>query len=150
MVYLYFAPVNTALYLQLYLLYLQPLISKYLYFVNRGLPLGRFRTPQTSQARLVRGSRDGGKEIAARPAMPPLLTPAGEQLHDKDWRALHTNQLVCDEMFGEGLTRGTVPLASGVGHNVLIERTVESTVFTAVLYLQLYLLYLQLLILKYA
>eukprot|EP00966_Prymnesium_polylepis_P175752 4067983-Prymnesium_polylepis.1 len=48
----------------------------------------------------------------------PYLEP---ELHDRDGTVLQKDQLVRDDFFGEGFTRGTVPLASGVGHNVLIE-----------------------------
>ena len=43
------------------------------------------------------------------------------QLKDSEGNTLRKDQLVRDDVFGEGLTRGTVALDSGKGHNVLID-----------------------------
>ena len=54
--------------------------------------------------------------------MPPLLhgdgqTPVTDSLNNP----LKTGQTVTDDMFGEGIVRGTVPLDKGLGLNVLID-----------------------------
>ena len=53
--------------------------------------------------------------------MTDLLTPAGGQLHNAKGNVLKKNQLVRDEIFGEGITRGVVQLDRGVGYNVLVD-----------------------------
>ena len=54
--------------------------------------------------------------------MQPLLhgdgqTPVTDSLNNP----LKTGQTVTDDMFGEGIVRGTVPLDKGLGLNVLID-----------------------------
>ena len=53
--------------------------------------------------------------------MPPLLNHKGEPLIDAAGHVLTAGSLVRDEMFGEGIARGTVPLQRGEGVNVLID-----------------------------
>ena len=53
--------------------------------------------------------------------MPDLLQPNDEPLHDSQGNVLRKDQMVHDAMFGDGITRGTVPLENGVGTNVLID-----------------------------
>jgi hypothetical protein len=52
--------------------------------------------------------------------MPVLFARPGSPLHDAAGNELKTGQTVIDELFGEGIVRGTVPLASGEGLDVLI------------------------------
>ena len=53
--------------------------------------------------------------------MQALLNQNGKQLTDANGMVLHVGNLVVDEMFGDGIVRGTVPLASGDGVNVTIQ-----------------------------
>ena len=46
--------------------------------------------------------------------MPALLSGDGRPLTDKAGNALKTGQTVTDDMFGDGLVRGTVPLEKGL------------------------------------
>ena len=52
--------------------------------------------------------------------MATLRTQSGEPLHDAEGQELKEGSLVVDEMFGEGIVRGTIPLEHGDGVNVLI------------------------------
>eukprot|EP00966_Prymnesium_polylepis_P019137 440840-Prymnesium_polylepis.1 len=53
--------------------------------------------------------------------MPVLFARPGSPIHDAAGNELKTGQTVIDDMFGEGIVRGTVPLARGEGLNVLID-----------------------------
>jgi hypothetical protein len=53
--------------------------------------------------------------------MVDLLGPDGEPLHDSEGNALKEGQMVRDDMFGDGTTRGTIPLDRSEGVNVLID-----------------------------
>lgn len=53
--------------------------------------------------------------------MPVLLSAGGEPLKDAAGNELKTGQTVIDGIFGEGVVKGTVPLAQGEGLNVLID-----------------------------
>ena len=61
-------------------------------------------------------------------AMPDLLGPDDQPLKDSQGNVLKKDQMVEDEMFGDGITRGTIPLENGRGRNVLIDWLVRPSI----------------------
>ena len=53
--------------------------------------------------------------------MPALFHSDGRPLTDTAGNQLRTGQTITDQFLGDGIVRGTIPLDSGLGLNVLID-----------------------------
>ena len=51
--------------------------------------------------------------------MAALQNHRGEPLTDAEGQVIKVGSIVVDDMFGEGISRGTIPLSKGEGVNVL-------------------------------
>ena len=50
-----------------------------------------------------------------------LVNQRGEPLQDANGKQLKAGTTIVDDMFGDGIVRGTIPIDKGEGFNVLID-----------------------------